>query len=140
MALEMSYLDILQKQLPIDEGVRYAVYMDTRGIPTIGVGRNLRDVGVRADEVALMLKNDIATAETGARALFAAFDALTEERKAVLVNMVFNMGKSRLAGFHKLIAAVEEQRWDDAAREMLDSDWAQQVGDRAQRLAAAMRA
>lgn len=55
----MSYRDILRPQLRIDEGVREFPYTDTVGKLSIGVGRNLDDVGLRPDEIALMLENDI---------------------------------------------------------------------------------
>lgn len=135
----MGYLDILRRQLPIDEGTRTRPYRDSVGKLTIGVGRNLDDVGLSLGEIAYLLENDIAQADKAARALVPKFDTLTEERKAVLVNMAFNLGHYRLSMFVKLLAAVREARWDDAADEMLDSTWAEQVGERAQRLAIEMR-
>ncbi len=133
----MTYLEILQHQLPLDEGIRKKPYRDTVGKLTIGVGRNLDDVGVRDDEIALMLENDIPDAEAIVRGLVD-FDALTEERKAVLVNMAFNMGRG-LSAFAIMLRAVNDGRWNDAADAMLQSKWATQVGARATRLAAQMR-
>ena len=134
----MNYLDICMAQLPIDEGKRSKPYKDTVGILTIGVGRNL-EKGLSDDEIALLLKNDIAEADKAARTVFPAFDSLTEARKAVLVNMAFNLGQARLAGFVNTLKAIAEGRYDDAADGMLASKWAVQVGQRAQRLAKAMR-
>jgi hypothetical protein len=54
------------------------------------------------------------------------------------LNMTFNLG-DRLLGFRKALAAVQAGDWSTAAAEMLDSQWAAQVGPRAQRLAEAMR-
>ncbi len=135
----MGYLDILRRQLPIDEGTRTRPYRDSVGKLTIGVGRNLDDVGLSLGEIAYLLENDIAQAEKSARVLVPKFDTLTEERKAVLVNMAFNLGHYRLSMFVKFLAAVREARWADAADQMLDSTWATQVGDRAIRLANEMR-
>lgn len=135
----MSYLDICQQQLPIDEGVRNKPYRDTVGKWTIGVGRNLDDVGVSEDEIALMLKNDIARADKGARSIVLSFDHLSDARKAVLVNMCLNMGVTRLSGFVNMLGAIHEGKFDEAANQMLASKWAQQVGNRAVRLAKAMR-
>jgi len=135
----MDYLQICQRDLPTDEGVKAHPYRDTVGILTIGVGRNLEDVGLRQDEIALMLKNDIAVADHEVRSLVLGFDGLTEPRKAVLVNMCFNMGKGRLSGFVKFLAAIAAQDWNEAASQMLQSKWATQVGGRAIRLAKMMR-
>lgn len=132
----MTYLDILRDQLPIDEGKRRLPYKDSVGKLSIGIGRNLDDVGVRPDEIALMLENDIKDAEVLARKLVS-FDALTEARKAAVVNMAFNMGP-KLEGFKQTLLAINEGRYEDAAKGMLQSVWAQQVGERAKRLARAM--
>ena len=134
----MTYLDILKAQLPIDEGVKAKPYRDSEGILTIGCGRNLEHNGLRKDEIDLMLANDIDQAEADARALFHVFDRLSENRKAVLVNMSFNLGKNRLSGFRKFITAVNTGNFEQAAVEMLDSKWAVQVGNRAKRLATMM--
>ena len=134
----MTYLDIVRTQLPIDEGRRTKPYRDTVGKLSIGVGRNLDDVGVRPDEIALMLENDIAEAERAARSLVN-FDALSDVRKAVVINMAFNMGAAVLSRFVNTLKAINEGRYGDAADGMLASKWAQQVGARAQRLAKQMR-
>lgn len=134
----MTYLDILKAQLPIDEGVKSKPYRDSEGILSIGCGRNLEHNGLRPDEIDLMLANDINQAEADARALFHVFDRLSESRKAVLVNMAFNLGKRRLAGFVRFITAVNTGHYEQAAVEMLDSKWAVQVGNRAKRLATMM--
>jgi lysozyme len=134
----VSYLDTLRLQLQFDEGVRSKPYTDTAGKVTIGVGRNLDDVGVGKDEIDLMLSNDIDRAEGIARRLIAAFDDLSDARKAVVCNLAFNLG-NRLAKFSDTLDAINDGRFEDAADAMLDSLWAKEVGARATRLALAMR-
>jgi len=134
----MSYFYIAKTQIRVDEGVQSHPYKDTEGILTIGVGRNL-EKGLRPDEIDLMFENDLRDAETDARSLFPAFDSLSDNRKAVLLNMSFNLGKARLSAFHKMIEAVNHDDFEEAATQMLNSKWAVQVGNRAQRLAKAMR-
>lgn len=135
----MSYLDLARAQLKLDEGVKRFPYRDTVGKLSIGVGRNLDDVGLAEDEINFLLNNDIYRAEITARTLCAGFDRLSDARKAVLINMAFNLGQTRLAGFRRFLEAVKELDWEQAAKEMLDSRWSQQVGQRAVRLANQMR-
>lgn len=135
----MSYLDIVREQLKRDEGVKHKPYRCTAGKLTIGVGRNLDDVGLSSDEISLLLENDIKRAEVDARDLFPSFDRLSDNRKAVLVNMAFNLGRDRLSKFRKLRRAVEAEDFDNAYVEMVSSMWADQVGHRATRLANLMR-
>lgn len=134
----MNYLDTCRAQLPVDEGRRAKSYKDTQGILTGGIGRNLQDVAFTDGEIALMFANDLERADKQARSLFPTFDAMTEDRKSVLVNMAFNLGP-RLGGFIRFRDAVAASDWERAASEMLGSLWAKQVGQRAIRLAEMMR-
>lgn len=127
----------LKEQLIRDEGRRLKPYRDTLNILTIGVGRNLDDVGLFPDEVDLMLENDIRI-RRNSLSRFDWFTALDEARQGVVINMSF-MGIPRLLAFYKMIAALEVQDYERAADEMLDSKWRRQVGDRATRLAQQMR-
>jgi len=121
------------------EGVRAKPYTDTVGKLSIGVGRNLDDVGLRPDEIDYLLRNDTAVAINDARFLCDDFDALSPNRQRVLVSLAFNLGRSRLAAFRRMFAAIDAGDFDRAAAEMLDSKWARQVGNRARELADMMR-
>lgn len=135
----MNYMDILEAQLTIDEGKRDKMYLDTEGIPTVGIGHNLRDKPLTDRAIRVILEDDLADAIKDAKRLVGMFDYLTEVRKAVVVNMAFNMGYDRLSKFRNTLEAINTGRYEAAAAGMLDSKWAKQVGDRAVRLAEAMR-
>lgn len=128
----------LAAQLEIDEGKRNRIYTDTVGKVTAGVGRNLTDRPFSEDEIQLMLSNDIKTVESDLDKNCQWWRGMSEARQNVLGNMCFNVGINRLLGFSKTLAAMKAGLYDEAAKEMLDSKWAQQVGQRAQRLAAMM--
>lgn len=132
------YKQILIPQLKADEGVRPFPYEDTKGILTIGVGRNLRDVGLKPDEIEHLLSNDVAVAELVVRAYVPGFDMLSDIRQAVLVNMAFNLG-GRFKEFQRMLAAVNAKDFTEASRQMMDSKWAVEVGARALRLSYSMR-
>jgi lysozyme len=53
--------------------------------------------------------------------------------------MIFNIGYTRVLGFKKMLAAIKRDDYQTAAKEMLDSNWARQVGNRATKLAALMQ-
>lgn len=134
----MTYRDIAKAQLQVDEGRKEKLYYDSLGIPSAGIGRNLRDVGLRPDEIDYLFNNDLNEAEAKARVFFPSFDHLSDARKAVLLNLAFNVG-NKLAEFVKLRKAVQEENFDQAATELLCSKWSNQVGVRATRLAQQMR-
>ena len=128
----------LKESLIRDEGLRLTVYNDTRGIPTIGVGRNLQDRGITKDEAMLLLENDILDCRTLLAKHLEWTDQLDTPRREVLINMLFNLGLGGLLKFQKMLDALKQKNYQLAAKEMLDSQWAAQVGNRAKRLAVQM--
>lgn len=131
----MDKIELIKKH----EGVRLFPYLCTAKKLTIGVGRNLDDNGIRQDEADLMLSNDIKECEQVLESRMDHWEALSEVRQAVLINMVFNLGWPRFSKFKKCIAAVNDCYFDRAAAEMLDSRWAVQVGNRAIELSEMMK-
>jgi len=135
--------DKLERLLLWDEGIRSKLYYDACGVPTIGVGRNLRSRGLDADEIFVLFRRDIENAEDIAHKFanlydYVVWDGIGEVRQAVLISMAFNLG-NRLTRFKRLQAALNKFDYDAAADEMLRSKWAQQVKSRAHRLAEMMR-
>ncbi len=128
----------IREQLQRDEGIQFHPYVDTVGKTTIGVGRNLIDKGITADEAYILLQNDIAEVEANLRHRLPWFDSLNTARQGVLTNMAFNMGFNGLEEFTKMLAAAAQGNWIEASQEMLNSQWAKQVGDRSRRLAEQM--
>ncbi len=131
--------DRLTEQLIRDEGMRLKPYQDTVGKWTIGVGRNLTDRGITQTEAIAMLNRDIDVADLECRANLPWFDTLDQVRQGVLVNMAFNLGISRLMQFKNTLALVQAHDYEAASIQMLQSKWAEQVGNRALRLADQMR-
>ncbi len=134
-----------------DEGFSGKPYADAAGRTTIGFGRNLDARPLTMEEGEFLLINDIRTTikemkytegmvyvggiyeETGKKLL-----QIVEAEK-ILVNMAFNLGVTDLMEFEKMLKALEVFDFKTAAKEMLDSKWAVQVGIRAIRLAKRMR-
>ena len=133
-----SDLDLAARMVTRHEGVRLHPYRDSVGKLTIGVGRNLDDVGISEEEAQLLLRNDLTqiSAELAAQPWFSALD---RARRLALIDMGFNLGLPRLLQFKRMIAALEAGDWQHAADEMLDSRWAAQVGARARELAQIVR-
>lgn len=134
-------IEKLKSQLLKHEGFVSPAYQDSEGYWTIGIGRLIderKGGGITEDEAYFLLTNDIERAETWART-YAWYDDLDEVRQNVVVEMIFNLGPRRFAGFKKMIAAIEREDWKEAAVQALNSKWASQVGNRALRLAEMMR-
>ena len=119
------------KELLIEhEGLKLKPYKDTKGILTIGVGRNLEDNGISQLEALYLLENDIKRVVKELREIFPNFDELPENVKMVLIDMDFNLGKTRFLQFKKMIQAVKNRNWEEMVKEMKDSKWCRQLKDR----------
>jgi lysozyme len=133
------------EQLKIDEGVVYEIYEDHLGYPTFGVGHLVLEsdpehgqpVGtpVSEERVRECFEKDLDTAISECEILYGeAWIGFPGEVQEVLVNMLFNLGRPRLSKFKNFNAKLMEGKWAEAAPEGLDSLWARQVGNRANRL------
>lgn len=120
------------------EGLRSTPYIDSLGVQTIGIGHNLHKPLSHA-AIMQIFHDDLADARNDCLHAFNWFAELTEARQWVLVNMCFNLGLTRLKGFHRFLTAVEMGNYDQAVIEMLDSLWSKQVKGRARELAALMQ-
>jgi len=127
------------------EGKKSRPYKCPAGFNTIGIGYNfdanplpediekyLKENGkITEDMIDRLLFLSVGAATTDCHSLFPDFDNFTEARRMALVDFLFNIGKRRAMGFRKAIAAINTKRWADAAKEMKDSTWFNQVKGRA---------
>ena len=133
------------EQLKIDEGVVNEIYLDHLGYPTFGVGHLVTEgdpehgapvgTAVSEERVAEVFERDLDTAISECVALYGdQFTTWPDEVQQIIVNMMFNMGRTRLGGFKNFRKALEAQDWKQAAIEGRDSKWYRQVTNRAERL------
>ena len=144
----------VRDQIKFHEGLRLKVYRDSVDVPTIGWGRNMRtrppqmDLGrfispasglITIEEAQILFDFDFNEAFHRARRIVGPglYDRLSDPRKAVLVDMAFNLG-DRLAQFRRFIGRLQIGNYEAAAFQMSDSKWAHQVGPRSARLALMM--
>jgi lysozyme len=132
-------MENLKDQLIRHEGLRLTVYDCPAGYKTIGVGRNLEGKGITEEEAMYLLDNDIKDFQESLSRELPWFDSLDECRRNILTNMAFNLGVSGLLKFKNTLAAIENGNWEEAASQMLDSRWAEQVGGRATELSELMK-
>lgn len=132
-------IELLKAELTRDEGQRLKPYRDTVGKLTLGVGRNLDDVGISEAESDFLLESDIRRVCDGLDAHLHWWRDLDETRQRIIANMAFNLGVPGLLDFKNTLHYIQNRDFDEAAREMLASKWATQVGERAKRLAKLMR-
>jgi len=120
------------------EGYSGTAYICPAGYWTVGYGRNLQSTGISEKEAEMLLQNDIdrARALLSTESYWAGLDGV---RKAVLIDMVVNLGFQGFCQFKKFRGALEQQNYADACAEMIQSKWYAQVGNRSIRLTQMMR-
>jgi lysozyme len=142
--------DRLREEIAADEGCKYEVYLDHLALPTCGVGHLITEndeeydkpVGtvVEEERVRRLFALDIAVTIDECKVLYPDFDDFDEELQHILCNMMFNMGRPRLSRFKLMQAAIDNKDFNEAAEQMIDSRWHDQVPNRAKRLVKRMRA
>ena len=129
----------LKNRLLKHEGLCLKPYRCSAGKLTIGIGRNLDDVGLSQNEAFYLLENDLKACENLCRDTFSWFETLNLIRQGVVIEMVFNLGINGFLGFKRMIKALIIRDYGGASDEMLNSRWAEQVGRRATVLSTLMR-
>ena len=118
-------LDRLRKQLEIDEGCKYEIYLDHLGLPTFGIGHlivdsdveSTKDIGdpVSEERVKECFDKDVESVLVDCKRLYDDFDELPDEAQEIAANMMFNMGLTRLRKFKGMKAGVDARDWNKAA-------------------------
>ncbi len=139
----------LREEIGADEGRVEEIYLDHLGKATFGIGHLIlesdpehgKPVGTpvsrrRVDEA---FNADVQSVLYDCEKLYPDFDSKPEEVQLIIANMMFNMGLTRLSKFKNMKRAVDKEDWAQAAIEMLDSRWAKQVPNRANRLVKRMK-
>jgi len=147
--LPPNLIDVIKEDLVKHEGYVTEIYLCSENYPTFGIGHMVTEndmehtwpVGtpVTDERILQVFHDDCNAACTDASALFLNFSSHPENVQRVLVNMAFNLGRSRLGKFKNMITAVNEGNYSKAADEMVDSKWYRQVKRRGEELVEIMR-
>lgn len=129
----------LIEQLKRHEGIRLKPYKCTSNKLSIGIGRNLEDIGITEKEAEMLLLNDIEEAKRQLLHHMPWTQQLDEVRFSALLNFVFNVGIGTALKFVNAMAQLKDENYATAAEELLDSRWAKQVGNRAKEVAEQLR-
>lgn len=128
------FKDAVRLSLVADEGKRNFPYVDTVGKITIGIGHNLTDNGIPDFLINLLFNYDVSSVWNELLDKLPWVEDCPENVKVVLLNMTFNMGVPKLLQFKKTLEFLKKRNWGEASREMLDSNWARELPNRASRL------
>lgn len=127
----------IQSMIKRHEGYRQNIYLDTEGVPTGGYGhafhvgssllRSMWDLIFIYDYMQAVNDYDVLDLD------------LDPVRRAVVIDMLFNLGLPRMLKFKNTLAAMRTGDWESAAKGMENSKWYGQVRQRAVELVRMMR-
>lgn len=149
----------LYNQIAKHEGIERVVYKDSKGIPTVGIGFNLESnhnkqflkqnpeildkiknkIPLSDRDIKILYNHSLKQAYKDAVSVIPNFKQLPKDVKMIIIDMSFNLGKTRLAGFKNMIKALNNNDFETAAKEMKDSAWYHQVGNRSKYLVNQMK-
>jgi len=144
----MNSIDIARQTLTRHEGIkknskgRHILYPCTSGKLTIGIGRNIQDRGISDDEADYLFRNDIRDCERDLDREYPWWRQLDTARRAVMIELMFNLGADRLRQFSHpggTLEALEDGQFELAAERLSKSLWARQVKTRAATLIEMLR-
>ena len=144
----------LYEEISSDEGKVLHAYLCSELHATIGIGHKILDTdpekeldifGINWEEVPddqyitedrcyILFQEDVQIAISGCMKIYNNWNDLPQEVQHILVNMCFQLGQRGLSNFKQMGKAIEEGDWEKASVEMMDSRWAKQTPQRAERL------
>lgn len=130
----MNAISLIKKH----EGWEPTPYRDSLRVWTVGYGFNLEALDMPKPVGELWLSILVAECEDTLKG-YSWFNRMNDARQNAIIDMFYNLGAVRFKQFKRMIRALENDKYSEAADEMLDSKWASQVGRRAEELAGIMR-
>lgn len=140
---QTDYMSGTYDLLKNHEGYREKPYKDSRGFWTVGTGHKITDpamikkldageeVSFTPEQLDTQLKVDTGKAIVAARNNFKDFDSYPPSLKQSLIGMNFQLGEKGTEEFEKMRSAMDAGNWEEAAKQAMDSDWAEQTPTRA---------
>jgi lysozyme len=142
--MDSKLLDKLYEEIKADEGEILSIYKDHLGYDTFGIGHLVTEqdpehgqpegTPISQGRVQAAFAIDIQKSIYYCEAQYNQWNNWPEEVRLIMVNMMFNMGPTRMAKFKNMHSALSMQDWKQAAAEGRDSLWYRQVTNRAERL------
>ena len=124
----------LLEAVKLSEGFRDRVYKDTLGIDTIGYGFAIKDLILDEDISEMILRRKLDNLIDRANKRFKFLKKLPQKAQDVIYEMCYQLGVTGVSKFKKTLLYLENKEFRMVSKEMLDSKWARQTPNRANKL------
>jgi len=141
----MDYEEI-KARIKKHEGFIPKIYRDSLGKATIGYGHLITEkdnfkegIEYSIEELEEVFNQDFNKAVEGANELTSKLNIILAKIKGVIIEMVFQLGKTGVSKFKKFFEALNNQDYNEAANQMIDSNWYKQTPKRCLELSEIVR-
>lgn len=131
------YYEEIKERIKKHEGFISKIYLDSLRKATIGYGHLVTEkdnfqegVEYSIEELEEVFNKDFNKAVEGANELTSNLSLVLATVKGVIIEMVFQLGKTGVSKFKKFFEALNNQDYNEAANQMLDSNWHKQTPKR----------
>ena len=124
----------LIEAVKLSEGFRDKVYKCTEGYDTIGYGFAVKDLVLDEDIAEMILVRKLEFLIERVHKKFPFVENLPKEAQEVVYEMCYQLGLNGFSKFKRTISYLQLGDYNMCSREMLNSRWATQTPNRAQRL------
>lgn len=133
----MTYLKLAEHIIKADEGFQPRSYYCTEGKLTIGYGRCIPDsekftITTQEKESAWVVGRITSLSQELSKSI-PCFKTLSDVRRATLISLAYQLGVKGLMAFKKMLDALNKGDYLQASVELLDSRYARQTANRANR-------
>jgi GH24 family phage-related lysozyme (muramidase) len=145
--IPVTFLDKLFVVLGMEEGKESTAYKDTEGFWTIGIGHLLpgitdaeaKKLNWSDTKIFEVFQADVDKALDGIPLSDECYSGLCDARKIVVASMCFQLGSKGFSAFKRTIGAICSGNYEKASQYLLESKFAKQTPNRAERMAWMLR-
>lgn len=130
-------MEMAHKLIVKHEGFRSDLYSCANGYTTIGYGLNLSN-GISKEEAYLLMSYRINKIDQRLRQ-HKWYRNLPYSKRSILIDLNYNVGYTGLLTFKKMIYYLKLQSYTMAAKELKNSKWYRQTGQRGKELVKLMK-
>ena len=128
-----SVVDQTAARLEVEEGFRSKPYLDSQDILTIGYGTNIGE-GITRKEAEYLLRERLTATHDYLTKYLPWMSDAPEGQQSALLDLAYQVGVHGLLEFTDMFSALGADDCPAAKRAALDSDWARETPERAERV------
>jgi lysozyme len=139
LTINEKLFERVKAKIELEEGSENKMYRCPAGFNTIGIGHNLAANPISDNAIDVIFRDDLSNVVRELDEYFPWWVNAPEDVRVVLMDLTFNMGMPTLRKFKNTMKMIERGEYMRASYALLNSRYAKQVKNRANRNAVMLR-